>query len=169
MTPEALDLDRLKALAEAASKGPWTAHNAETREDGSPGCAWGVEQANGQIVVLHDFVAPNDAAFIAAHNPETILRLLAELSRLRGEVERLQQALLDADGCSCAYCPSHADMFIEARKGTVEPQCVICLALAAEQEKGRQLREWASTLSQFNIGASVLAKLDALGFPKAQP
>ena len=157
--PEALDLDRLKALAEAASKGPWTAHNAETREDGSPGCAWGVEQANGQIVVLHDFVAPNDAAFIAAHNPETILRLLAELSRLRGEVEEWKHSHASLMGTlefekadvnqlrdEVERLTKENELGAETRYELVRAREFYEAALAAEVEKWRRLRESVATL-----------------------
>lgn len=94
MTPP-LDLDRLEELARAATPGPWVKVSdlpdygvaTENQPDFHP----------DPIVTLNrKYRAPwrknlgcsePDAEFIAAHNPETALALLAEVRRLRGALE----------------------------------------------------------------------------------
>lgn len=82
------DREAIRQRAEKATKGPWTAENAETREDGSPGNAWGVVSPDF-IVILHDFVRNVDAEFIA-HAREDIPALLAALDVLEAERDRLR-------------------------------------------------------------------------------
>jgi hypothetical protein len=74
----------LETLCEEASPEPWTAENAQ---DGIPdGCAWGVisgpPEGEQTVVVLHDFVSPRNAAFIAAARtavPELLRALKGKL------------------------------------------------------------------------------------------
>lgn len=75
----ALDLAPIKAREQAAAKGPWQAENAQ---DGiEDGCAWGVVSCD-ELVIMHDFVAPFNAEFIA-HARQDIPALIAEIEHLR--------------------------------------------------------------------------------------
>lgn len=93
-SPELIAL--VQAIDAAATPGPWVAENMETLEDGTPGCAWGVDSiANPERhvnVILYDFVGPKDAAFIA--EARTLLPLLAE--RLQESDTALQLANAEA-------------------------------------------------------------------------
>jgi hypothetical protein len=68
------ELQALKALAEAATPGPWINHN-------------------GRVVSASDMdvgsAYEGDAAFIAAANPQTVLALVAEVDRLQQDAARL--------------------------------------------------------------------------------
>lgn len=73
-----------EALLKDITPGEWVAENMETREDGSPGCAWGVtawRNGEGIVVILHDFVGPSDAQFIAAA-PALVRQLLTQIASL---------------------------------------------------------------------------------------
>jgi hypothetical protein len=61
-----IDLDDLERLAKAATPGPWDAGTCE-------GEVW-----SDKLLVVWDAL-PNDAAYIAAANPPTILALIARL------------------------------------------------------------------------------------------
>lgn len=77
------DLDRLEQIAKAAAPGPWEA------------CGCRVESASGDPLglIIYDEGGHNeaDAAHIAAFNPQTALRLLAEVTRLTTERDALAQ------------------------------------------------------------------------------
>jgi len=123
-SPELPDLDRLEALARAATPGPWT-----VRLDGTCSGTWphvdaGVDEYGDPITVtelstshteteaarlsgdmpgsyeeaphrfkLHDQQSLDDAAFIAAANPEQVLALIALARRAKpeGEVPQADQ------------------------------------------------------------------------------
>lgn len=93
-----LDLDRLEALAKAATPGEWNAPG-----DGD------LQYENGVPVVQgaygHDgyFVDDNDAKFVAALRPEVALALIAEVRALRAE---LNTPLLTG-----AYAPMYDGIF----------------------------------------------------------
>lgn len=73
------DLDRLEALANAATKGPWT-------------LIGGGEYVTGVgVVVAPDDggVTPEDAEFIA-HARTDVPALIAEVERLRAQIERVR-------------------------------------------------------------------------------
>ena len=72
-----IDLENLRRLAQAATPGPWFSTN---------GTVWYVT-TGGNGEPEQDKLADSnedDAAFIAAANPETMLELLDEIERLRG-------------------------------------------------------------------------------------
>ena len=79
------DLDTLEALAQAATPGPWR----------HPGRALVVSRVDSSEPLVCDCLseqfaqAPKDAAFIAAANPATVLKLIAELRRSFREKEWL--------------------------------------------------------------------------------
>lgn len=104
MTPTPEARTALRALAEQATKGPWEASNMEAREDGSPGCAWGVT-AGDRGIIEHDFVAPHNAVFIAAANPAVVLALLDALEARDREVTELRSWLT----LPCTVCGAYLE------------------------------------------------------------
>ena len=90
MTPTPEDLQKLLELAEAATPGPWQACNGYEH----PGALIeGVSAQHKVDVIVNDgtyaahyngVVKPEDAAYIAAANPEVIKRLIAKLRRYEG-------------------------------------------------------------------------------------
>lgn len=79
-----LDLDAIKARCEAATPGPWEWHSNGLRS-GDFDCIWGTVDNTGETYVgVHE----DDSVFIA-HAIDDIPALVAEVERLRGEVERL--------------------------------------------------------------------------------
>lgn len=84
-----VDTDKLKALALAATKGPWMRLFGERTvydrmEDG----------CRGNAIVRADVAFSKQGAdnldFIAAANPATVLELIAEVERLRADAARYQ-------------------------------------------------------------------------------
>ena len=95
---ETPDLAELRRLAEAATPGPWEAFGAV---DGRRGERWlgvttdmrAIESARAGDVFAAQNCTRQDALFIAAANPATVLALLdaaAERDRLAGAVERVR-------------------------------------------------------------------------------
>lgn len=79
------DYARLRALAEAATPGPWSAGETTDWED-VPQAS--VNSSNAPITWDDhggEVFKPEDAAYIAAVNPPTLIALLDELERLRAE------------------------------------------------------------------------------------
>ena len=76
------DLDRLEALARAATPGPW--HRGQTGNFRIYGLD-GIGQQSGPIFETLPRYHPGDrianAAFITEFNPSTVLRLIAECRR----------------------------------------------------------------------------------------
>ena len=84
-----IDLDKLEELAKKATPGPWSSNGplaVNTSQD-HPLCtlssAFHRELENGK--------AGQDAEFIASANPTTVLELIAEVRKLRLEVDRLKE------------------------------------------------------------------------------
>lgn len=73
------DLERLKALALAATPGPWEADNL----------GW-VSSANGELAFKIDQCADGDTHFIAAANPKVVLDLVEQLQRAIVQVRELR-------------------------------------------------------------------------------
>ena len=91
-------LDELERLARAATPGPWIRSGCR-RKMGDEDCIMvgpdGFLMAALPIGQPRDHAgAFNDAAFIAAANPATILALLSERAELLATVERLETALI---------------------------------------------------------------------------
>ena len=72
-----MDLEKLKELAQKATPGPWFVYGS--------GVAFGVYMVAN--------VWEQDARYIAAANPRTVLELIAEVERLRAEAEAWKVAL----------------------------------------------------------------------------
>ena len=103
------DYAELKKLAEAATPGPWTATTAEWQCDwpeckckvkGQEECHdgyWDGCPGVDKIYTLEmgDFFAMNneDAAYVAAANPQTVLELLAENASLKAKLQEAREAL----------------------------------------------------------------------------
>jgi hypothetical protein len=85
-----IDTDKLKALALAATPGPWFAQTVA----GYRGNLFDV-RAKYQRGVAGGIGDPNDAAYIAATNPATVLELIAEVERLRADAARLDFMITD--------------------------------------------------------------------------
>lgn len=87
--PAPLDLERLEAMARAATPGPWWVEEgscilANTTNANSP--AWCIGQTQAEDWRQADA----NAAHIAAFDPPTILALLARLQAAEREVHRLE-------------------------------------------------------------------------------
>ena len=90
-----IDTDRLRALAEAATPGPW--EDVSNRYGYDVSETWAVEPVAPSVHnICHVTVGQRDAAYIAAADPQTVLALLDEIERLRGEGE--WEYALQADG-----------------------------------------------------------------------
>lgn len=87
------ELHTLKALAEAATPGPW-----HVAYEGSSDWTVFDEKANIHVADVHRHRAVDcpDARFIAAANPQTVLALLAEVERLREEAQLSYQRAFEA-------------------------------------------------------------------------
>lgn len=111
-----LDLEKLKAFAEAATPGPWyhcqpylTVPPERTIHGYVEGCRVDfVSTTNApvhkQIIISMPgreiSTKSNDMAFIAAANPSTVLELIAEIERLRKDSQRLDWLQEQAEiGC----------------------------------------------------------------------
>ena len=117
------DLDKLEALAKAATQGPWE-HDGNTgwmapvlhrwSESGCCGqvlatgecCGYSVSQEQEAWDVQQiGSASPEDAAFIAAANPATILDLIASARRDAEEIERLVGYAVHDDTCTTNRFP----------------------------------------------------------------
>lgn len=79
------DIEKLRELAEKATKGPWKTHLVDSR------CVYADAEHIASTVDSDDssLREENDAAYIAAANPSAVIELLDELTRLRAQVERM--------------------------------------------------------------------------------
>jgi hypothetical protein len=80
------DTSKLKALAEAATPGPWTAYDTHGKRF--------IESMAGEMPVCSQSPKKQwlkDSDFISAANPFAVLGLIAEVELLRAEVEALRQ------------------------------------------------------------------------------
>lgn len=81
------DLAALKALAMAATPGPWErdeGNEVSVSEDGDEGF-WSWERAGPAQLHGSGNQPIADADFVAAVNPGVVLALIAEIERLRGD------------------------------------------------------------------------------------
>jgi hypothetical protein len=85
-----MDTDNLKALALAASAGPWKwwTSNSTLRLTGADGKDGGVLSGTCYRGVGDISCSAENRAFIEASNPATVLALIAEVERLRADAER---------------------------------------------------------------------------------
>lgn len=112
------DLDKLEALAKAATPGPWFQCGLPWFDAGSGVLAGSPDPHIGMMIVdteawdgeREEFAehydgevasSDADAAFIAAANPATILDLIASARRDAEEIERLKTKLAVAIGERC--------------------------------------------------------------------
>ncbi|MCO2436038.1 ead/Ea22-like family protein [Pseudomonas aeruginosa] len=88
----------LRRVAEAATPGPWSC-NRHWAIVGGPTLEFTNGAAQQQIAMacwqswMHEEELRNNAEFIAANNPKTVLALLDEIDRLKAENEVLRGAL----------------------------------------------------------------------------
>ncbi len=93
-----MDTNKLKELAERATPGPWSC-NRHWAIVGGPILEFTNGAAQQQIAMacgqswMRDDELRNNAEFIAAANPKTILALLDEIDQLKAENEALRGAL----------------------------------------------------------------------------
>lgn len=98
-----IDLDKLEALADAATPGPWIyrdmrpntygpafVDSVDVRNLAICGDAVGRSETHGFCLQVDSEVRMANAAFIAAANPATILDLIASARRDAEEIERLR-------------------------------------------------------------------------------
>lgn len=143
-TPAPLDLAELRRIAEAATLGPWVA----VCELDGPAKTTRIRNPHGGGNTLastgHHFGRPGgrveqqeaDAAHIAAFNPQTALRLLAEVTRLTAEVQREREAREKAERESSVarqitFCQNCGANWCD--DGNNNPECPYCL-LTRERE-----------------------------------
>ncbi|EJA2567788.1 ead/Ea22-like family protein [Pseudomonas aeruginosa] len=92
------DHAELRRVAEAATPGPWSC-NRHRAIVGGPTFEFTNGAAQQQIAMacwqswMHEEELRNNAEFIAAANPKTILALLDEIDRLKAESDRLRQGM----------------------------------------------------------------------------
>jgi hypothetical protein len=86
----------LRAKATAATPGPWSWAGDEPWLC-APDLAHVVEDGSGTIVVeaTWEYVEGDDAEYLAAADPTTVLELLDEIVRLRQENDELRIEILD--------------------------------------------------------------------------
>ena len=112
----------LRALAEAATPGPWT-----RLDTGSEGCSVVASGRRRVARLTHLDLAEcrADAAYIAAANPQTVLALLDRIAALEKALA-LSQAQLGQFGVHNRNCPARFDARIPGPCG-----CGLSAALAA--------------------------------------
>ncbi|PBV12707.1 ead/Ea22-like family protein [Pseudomonas aeruginosa] len=92
------DHAELRRVAKAATPGPWSC-NRHWAIVGGPTLEFTNGAAQQQIAMacwqswMHEEELRNNAEFIAANNPKTVLALLDEIDRLKAENEALRGAL----------------------------------------------------------------------------
>jgi hypothetical protein len=92
-----IDIEKLRQLAEAATPGPW-----EVSDDDMFSPIEVTSDGPGRDICCLDTYdhrpdeRANDAAFIAAANPQTVLALLDEIERLRDLAGQVPDLLADA-------------------------------------------------------------------------
>ncbi|EMO9845308.1 ead/Ea22-like family protein [Pseudomonas aeruginosa] len=92
------DHAELRRVAKAATPGPWSC-NRHWAIVGGPTLEFTNGAAQQQIAMacwqswMHEEELRNNAEFIAANNPKTVLALLDEIDRLKAENEELRGAL----------------------------------------------------------------------------
>lgn len=74
------DLDRLEALATAASPGPWSCQHVNAGHDPEELSFEEIESKDSLISIVHDAV--KNAPYIAACSPDVILKLIGRLRHL---------------------------------------------------------------------------------------
>lgn len=104
-----LDIDKLEALAEAATPGPWeNAEDAVFRVIVEAGNRWVCDCISGKV---HSPQEAKDAAFIAAANPAAILELIAAYRSLKKRCKKFHKergilaTLLFGYGKEYHFCP----------------------------------------------------------------
>lgn len=110
------DVSELRALAEAATPGPWDTRAERMRPRAI--VVAGTEQVADAAEHVHwtDAQCERNAAFIAAANPSAILSLLDRLAALEAETKRLRQGI---EAEAHETCES-ADGFMRASVVAVE-------------------------------------------------
>lgn len=96
-----IDLDKLEALADTATHGPWTYEGVGFTDDGGQYR----EVTSPAEIIFGEWSGPSEenAAFIAAANPATIKSLIASAREAAAEIKRLRSALGAAEGRATDY------------------------------------------------------------------
>jgi len=106
---EVVDLDRLEAMAKAATPGPWAHFNDQ-------GASSVLAVRPVSTVVQFDAASHADVAFIAALHPGTALALIAEVKRLRELVEEAYwEGVGDCRADVVSWLDSETKATLEAR------------------------------------------------------
>ncbi|WP_395553795.1 ead/Ea22-like family protein [Pseudomonas aeruginosa] len=114
------DHAELRRVAKAATPGPWSC-NRHWAIVGGPTLEFTNGAAQQQIAMacwqswMHEEELRNNAEFIAANNPKTVLALLDEIDRLKAENERLLDEL-----SACTEHPGGCGYWREAAKRRAE-------------------------------------------------
>lgn len=151
-----IDIQALKAAAEAATPGPWTAYAAT--DDLHP-----VRAKNGRIVADVGYSGTLDrdvdnAAYIASASPNVILSMIAELEQLR--------AALDAQG---ALTETYRDLAMAAAsaKPVEQEPAKLTIAVKALEEISAWKFGWDGDCGVTRVAYDVLAAIE-LAAPQAQ-
>jgi hypothetical protein len=135
------DLDKLEALAKAATPGPWN-DSGGSIDDFDAECTMRIEWIANGIPKDGEKDAINanyrfDAAFIAAANPASILALIASARRDAEEIERLRARLTEqqADTAFLLARAGHAGScsFAPGRWTGMSSNAIVSVAFGGEQ------------------------------------
>lgn len=108
------DLSSLKALAEAATPGPWRGaakpYIVNATGEGAQFSAgdWSITPPRGNVGPVAIASSQEDSDFIAAANPQAILSLISRIEQLECEREHWRKAAAVAAGARAASSPSPA-------------------------------------------------------------
>ncbi|MGI0560472.1 ead/Ea22-like family protein [Pseudomonas aeruginosa] len=100
------DHAELRRLAKAATPGPWTLYVPEDYQGPEELPGYGVECAEGRAIVWGALEPETgcqfdrDAEFIAAANPQAILRLIEEVEKLRADTSSMRGSLKANSKCT---------------------------------------------------------------------
>ncbi|WP_454869575.1 ead/Ea22-like family protein [Pseudomonas putida] len=135
-----VDTKKLKALAEAATKGDWR-YGPGDDEDENPIVFVDLPQASGvaiSILFESDWATDTDAAFVAKASPKAVIALIDEIDQLKVQNEELKQNVYYSDQIietrtrllkSIPPCPVHGDECV--------PHAMEWVASALAKERGQ--------------------------------
>lgn len=93
-----MDLEKLKALAEAATGGDWVVDGEFVNEHGNLLEIYVGKAGDGRVgsmfanCMVSDDQARANAEFVAAARPVTVLELIAKIEALEGDLQRRREA-----------------------------------------------------------------------------
>jgi hypothetical protein len=89
---DASEIARLRAIANAATPGPWRIYTCTTIVGDERGGQW-VHGADPYADQVASEILARDAAFVVAFDPPTVLALLDLIESQRAEIERVRKAV----------------------------------------------------------------------------